>query len=337
MNSYSILLWLIPASIFFFLVVSWTSAANWLVQALLWIERRRAGLRDYKVQCKDINFRYALDRQTAKVIASQAEGQSPIADRRPTLLLLHGFGGDVHHWLQVAPLLARHFRLFIPDLPGYGDTPLPKNAAGNMESQAQRVLNFMDEVGLKHCIVGGNSMGAYLAATLAHLHPERVDALWLMNPGGVHAAEFTQLLSEATEGNHRNALIPQDLEAFQWLRSCVFVKQPFLPHPIAKFIVQRCRQRRVLLEKLFNDLCFESKPLDDFAQQVKCPTLLIWGDRDRVLHPSGFGILATKFPHVHSIMMKDVGHCPMLEVPKQSVADFVQYVNSSSLNLTTPK
>lgn len=315
------------------LAVTWRIAPDPLVRSLLWLERKRSGLHQDYQNAAGIRFRYLYNAPHPHKAGD---------DTRPVLVLLHGFGGDVNHWLRLAPYLTGEYRLIIPDLPGFGDTPFPepdssgKGAPGNMAAQAERVMAFLDALGIQEFTVAGNSMGAYLAAVVAEKYPQRVNMLWMMNPGGVHRAELTEVLQLIADGGP-NWLIPEDIAAFNRLRERVFIRQPLLPKPVARSIVRRCLARKGLFTRLFEELAFDSEPLDDLAARISCPTLLIWGDQDQILHPSACAILAQELPDCHSIMMENMGHCPMLESPDVCARDFQAFVKSRHGALTLTK
>jgi len=320
---------LIVAAIVLYLVWAWRSGAPWLVRFLVGIEQRRMGLSKARIQADGIDFHYLHD----------GEGSTPAAkadDQRPILVLIHGFGGDANHWLSIAPLLTPHFQLYMPEVPGYGDTAFPKGGELNIEAQSLRLAAFIEAMGIEQCYVAGNSMGGYLAAMLGHQIPEKIRALWLLNPAGVHGAELTPLIAEATEEHGDNALIPMNFIEFERLRRSVFVKPPLLPRPIAASVIRRCQQRKSLYKRLFEAMCFASAPLDNFAAQLPMPVLLVWGDQDHVLHPSAAPVLEQLVPNIQSIMMNNMGHCPMLEAPEPSAKDFERFVKSLGNPLTSP-
>ncbi|MCG8465184.1 MAG: alpha/beta fold hydrolase [Xanthomonadales bacterium] len=324
--------WLVLAvvAVVLYLVWAWRNGSPWLVRLLVSLEQRRVGLSKAQIQADGIEFQYLHD----------GEGATPAAkpdDQRPILVLIHGFGGDANHWLGIAPLLTPHFQLYMPEVPGYGETAFPSGGELSIDAQSQRLAAFIDAIGIEQCYVAGNSMGGYLAAMLGQQIPEKIRALWLLNPAGVHGAELTPLIAEATEEHGDNALIPMNFIEFERLRRSVFVTPPLLPRPVAASVIRRCQQRIRLYKRLFEAMCFASTPLDNFAAQLTMPVLLVWGDEDRVLHPSAAPVLEQLVPNIQSVMMKNMGHCPMIEAPEPSAKDFERFVKSLGNPLTSPK
>ena len=117
----------------------------------------------------------------------------------PPLLLVHGFGGDKDNWAMIAPFLSKNYRLIVPDLLGFGENAHDSEAAYDIKSQCERLVDFMDALGIACCHVAGNSMGGWIALQLALDWKERVNTLTLVNNAGVQGnqkSELEKMLSE---------------------------------------------------------------------------------------------------------------------------------------------
>jgi len=102
----------------------------------------------------------------------------------PPLVLVHGLGGSVSNWVELAPRLARRFRLLIPELAGHGrSSPLP--SAPTLDPFAEHVVALMELERMPAAAVVGHSLGGTVALRLATLHPEVVSALVLAAPAGI--------------------------------------------------------------------------------------------------------------------------------------------------------
>src|SRR5689334_1861175 len=92
----------------------------------------------------------------------QIMGQGPVA------LLLHGTGASTHSFRDLAPLLARHFTVVIPDLPGHGFTATPETSAGfTLPQVSSGVAALLTTLGLRPVIALGHSAGAAIAIRMA--------------------------------------------------------------------------------------------------------------------------------------------------------------------------
>ena len=85
----------------------------------------------------------------------------------PPLLLLHGTGAAVHSWRDLAPLLATHFRVVMPDLPGHGTTSAPAFSDFSLPAMAAAVRDLLDAMGVSPLAVAGHSAGAAILVRMS--------------------------------------------------------------------------------------------------------------------------------------------------------------------------
>ena len=83
------------------------------------------------------------------------------------LVLIHGFGGDKDNFTRIARFLTPHYRVLIPDLPGFGDATRRLDAGYGMDEQTDRISVFLGQLGLDRVYLGGNSMGGFIASLYA--------------------------------------------------------------------------------------------------------------------------------------------------------------------------
>ena len=96
----------------------------------------------------------------------------------PALVLLHAFPLSRDLWREVAPTLAAAgWRIITPDLPGFGESR--EVIAPTVDAMADEVAALMDELGVQTAVVGGCSLGGYVALAFAHRYPQRVAGLVL--------------------------------------------------------------------------------------------------------------------------------------------------------------
>jgi pimeloyl-ACP methyl ester carboxylesterase len=105
----------------------------------------------------------------------------------PPLVMVHGLGGSAADFRNLAPyLLAAGFRIYLPDLPGFGKSEQPADFSYSIPDQAAIVVGFMDALGLKQVDLGGFSMGGWIVQRIAYDHPERVKRLMLFDSAGIN-------------------------------------------------------------------------------------------------------------------------------------------------------
>jgi pimeloyl-ACP methyl ester carboxylesterase len=103
----------------------------------------------------------------------------------PPVVLLHGWPGDRTDYRELAPLLAPHALVVVPDLRGFGASdkrPVPPPEAYGADAQARSVLGLLDELGLDAAVLAGYDVGSRVAQAIAGAAPDSVRALVLAPP-----------------------------------------------------------------------------------------------------------------------------------------------------------
>jgi len=103
------------------------------------------------------------------------------------VIFLHGSGIGVSsraNWWRNLPAIGEQYRAIAFDLVGFGDTIDPPDCAYGMKDWIDHVLQFMDALGLEKASLVGNSLGGWICLEFGTQHPERVDKLIPMGPGG---------------------------------------------------------------------------------------------------------------------------------------------------------
>ena len=239
------------------------------------------------------------------------------------LVLLHGFGANKDHWTLVARLLTPHFRVIVPDLPGFGDSSRHDAARYGVNEQLARIAAFAATLGLAAFHLGGNSMGGYLASLFAVRHTGQVKSLWLLAPAGVLSAEKSETLALLEAGD--NPLVATDVAAFDRLAALCFCKQPYMPAHFKRPLLARAVAEAPFNSKIFSEMFSAPVALETSVAGLAVRSLVVWGDDDRVLHPSALNILRPLLIDAEFILMRHMGHVPMIERPAETAMDFLRF------------
>ncbi len=239
------------------------------------------------------------------------------------LLLLHGFGAEKDHWSQIAKFLTPHFRVIAPDIPGFGDASRLSEARYDLDSQLERIGKFASSLGLHKFHLGGNSMGGYLSAMYAAKAPEQVQSLWLLAPAGSRDAELSELFNLIARGD--NVLMMETDVSGKRLANMVFAKTPWVPAEFNRIWRERGMQNRAFNQKMFDEIFGDPIFLEDRIAGLTTPTLIVWGDDDRLVHRSGATTLKKMLPQADVRIMPYMGHCPMVERPRDTAADYLSF------------
>lgn len=100
------------------------------------------------------------------------------------LVLVHGLGGSATNWVELAPLLARDYRLVVPDLPGHGGSE-PLAGVSGLQPYADRVVAVMEREGAAPAPIVGHSLGGLVVLRLALRRPDVVTAVVLAASAGL--------------------------------------------------------------------------------------------------------------------------------------------------------
>ncbi len=234
------------------------------------------------------------------------------------LVLLHGFGAEKDNWTPIARYLTKRFRVIAPDLPPFGDTPAVSGDRYSIETQVARVREFAQALGLGRFYLGGNSMGGAIAGAYAATHPEDLLGLWLVAPAGVAGAEESELARRLEAGE--SPLVVSNAEEFQALMDFAMERPPPIPGPVLRHLARIAIARRPLYQAVFDELMQEldgeGTALETELEGSAVPTLITWGERDRLLDVSGAKLLADAIPGAEVQRLPGIGHVPMVETPE---------------------
>ena len=246
-----------------------------------------------------------------------------------TIMMIHGFGGSKDNWPMFAKYFTPNYRVIIPDLPGFGDSSKPGNAKYNIRSQVERLNLLAGELKLTKFHIVGNSMGGSIAGTYAVTYPERVKTLALFDSGGVNAPVKTELSLLLEKGI--NALAVKNVEDFDKLMAINFYKPFPIPAFIKKYLAKETAKAAPLNEKIFKEITnTDFYALEGKLDMIKAPTLIVWGDSDKVLDISSMPIFEKKIKNTKSATIKECGHLPMMEKPQETAAVYKDFLKDKN-------
>lgn len=246
------------------------------------------------------------------------------------LILLHGFGANKDNFIRVARFLTPHYRVIIPDHIGFGESSHPQDANYSAGVQAARIRTLAQALGITKFHLGGSSMGGQISMMYAALFPNEVKSLWLLDPGPVKSAppsEFEKIITKTGE----NPLMANSEDAFAKTFAFAMSDPPFIPRPIMNVMAQERIKNYNLEKRIFNEGFTD--PVEKYITGLKTPTLIIWGEKDRIFQSATADILHKLMPNSEVIIMKGLGHLPMIEQPRISAEDYLKFREKMDKNL----
>jgi len=211
-----------------------------------------------------------------------------VGGQGPPLVVVHGLGGAAVNFTLLAPLLARRHRVLIPDLPGHGKTE-PLERADDLTAYADHVAALAELEGMFPAPLIGYSMGGVIALRLAVSRPKSVTALALVAAAGIVSVSRRAEIWLAVTGALRPAQIMTRFRGtfarrprLRWLPFGLWgaVDPPALaPEGVLGFLEGPSQHTDV---GMAGRALLRDDPRPDL-DHVRCPVLLLWGSRDRLV------------------------------------------------------
>lgn len=254
--------------------------------------------------------------------------EGPRADSAP-ILLIHGTSASLHTWDGWAEPLRKRRRVIRFDLPGFGLTG--PNAGGDYSdaAHARFVIDLADALGLGQFVLAGNSLGGEVAWRAALLAPQRVERLILIDAAGYAFVPesvpigFALAYSPATSWM-AEVLLPRALVASS-VRAVYGEPDRVTPALVERYfeLTLRAGNRHALAQRLRQFV-----PGEEAARirELKLPTLILWGGRDRLIPPVNARRFAADIAGSELVMFDTLGHVPHEEDPVSTLVPVQRFL-----------
>jgi pimeloyl-ACP methyl ester carboxylesterase len=251
----------------------------------------------------------------------------------PPLLLLHGLLGYSFSWRFALPALAEKATVYAVDMPGVGFSERPPNPSCSFRAHAERLLRFLDGVGVESCDLLGTSHGGAIAMMAAALAPQRIRSLILVapvNPWSAHGRRLAPFLSSAAVSWLLLRAEPcLGIVHDVLLRRLYGDSQRIRPGTLAGYsaafkIPGTLNYGLGVVSSWKRDLGDLESVLPRIAN---IPTLLLWGSADRAVHPDSAQRLRQEFTDCRVEIFDGVGHLPYEEVPERFNSSVIAFLS----------
>ncbi len=282
-----------------------------------------AGSTGRRAEARDVQFVEAAGTNIATAVSGSG---------RPALCL-HATGHDGKDFEPFAArMMGQGVKVVRADWPGHGASPMDKTgAAVSAQRYAEIAIALAEKVSEKQpCIIIGNSIGGMAAIRVAALHPEKVRALVLANPGGLAPLDIVSrtaiaVLKRFFTAGARNAF---------WFRSAFAAYyQLILPGP-----TMRCRRREIvaasadraeLIAQAWSSFSRPDADLREELARLRCPVLFAWAMNDRIVSWKRSAPAISCFER-GQVERFDGGHTAFLEDPDAFADAFLRFVDDLS-------
>ncbi len=233
------------------------------------------------------------------------------------VVLVHGLGGRSEDWRNLAPYLARAgYRVYLPDLPGYGRSEKPANFSYSVTDEAAIVVGFFDAFGLKQVDLGGWSMGGWVVQRVAATRPDRVEKLMLFDSAGLNAkpAWNTALFTPTS---------PDELAQLDVL---LMPDPPKVPGFVARDILRRSSRNAWVIHRALDSMLTGRDVTDALLPAMKMPVLLVWGSEDHITPASLGQKMHSLVPQSQLDVIQGCGHLAPSQCTAQIGPEVVNFV-----------
>lgn len=249
------------------------------------------------------------------------------------LVLLHANPGDSQDFEAVIPALAKQYRVLALDWPGYGQSDMPKQPeAANVLLFYKILREFLTALSLPPAFLIGNSIGGNVAARLASESAEQVRGLVLVAPGGFTPHNFVTRSFCKFQGS-QFSLSPRRFAGL-YLKHRTPTTQAMLQRAAT---VQATPERVALNRAMWRSFGQPENDLRQVAQNIKAPTLLLFGREDPAIPAHKDGKVAAQCIPSARIAVLPCGHASFAEVPELFLAKVQPFLDASNAQQAVPR
>jgi pimeloyl-ACP methyl ester carboxylesterase len=240
----------------------------------------------------------------------------------PAFVYLHSSLGEALRWLPFLDRWASDFTVLVPTHPGFGESE-GFDQIDTIEDLAFHYVELFDALGLEQVILGGVSLGGWIAAEFAVRWPERVEKLWLSGSPGLWVEDqpLPDLFRVMAEPARLRELLFHDPEG-------AVARMILADHPDdqRRLYGYQCM---TALARLVWDRPYDPK-LAARLRRVRCPVLLLWGEHDRLVPPAYGEAYRQHLPQAEWKVLPGCGHLAMFEKETEFVAAVAQFARGTS-------
>jgi pimeloyl-ACP methyl ester carboxylesterase len=253
----------------------------------------------------------------ARVYLSKGSGQAETIDvaGRPTVIMSGGTGdpfmylhstlGESTLWLPFYQAFAKKFRVLVPTHPGFGKSG-GFEQIDTIEDMAFHYIELFDALGLEEILLGGVSLGGWIAAEIAVRWPERVKKLWIADAPGLKVEDqpLGDLFRLTQSRRRLREILFEDPDGA--MASMIIKDEPDESTLLSAY------QSMTVLARLIWERPYDPK-LAARLRRVACPTLLLWGEHDRLVPPAYGHAYKKHIANSEMQLIPRCGHLPMFE------------------------
>ncbi len=238
------------------------------------------------------------------------------------LMLVHGFPLNRTIWRPLVPLLESKFRMVLPDLRGFGQSPVPEGTY-SMRLLAEDLRALLDTLKIEKVVLVGHSMGGYVSLAFAQAYPHRLAGLAMVSSQAAadnpEVRASRSLWDKVIEETKRRGLKPL-AESMSKRLTC----QPDLVAPLRELIL-KCNPQGVIgaLKGMA-----ERPNAQEWLSSIVVPAVVIAGSEDAIIPPDRPKVMTQLLGRAWLVEVSGAAHMPMMEQPAAVAKALLQLVSS---------
>lgn len=249
------------------------------------------------------------------------------------VVLIHGTGSSLYTWNPWTDLLKEKHKIIRLDLPGFGLTgPHPKDDY-SLETYLQFLKNFLSRLGIRQCVLAGNSIGGEIAWRYALNHPDQVKNLILIDAAGyptdVDYVPMSYVLLRIPVVRKLNVKITPPEVIRESLEYLYGDPEKVTDELVELYFDLTCREgNREALAKRMESIA-DPAPYEELPF-IKTPTLILWGEEDLLIPDEYAHRFHNDLPNSTLVIFPGAGHMPMEEIPEKTAPAVEKFLKSDS-------
>ena len=275
------------------------------------------------------------------------QGAMRASQRRPALVLVHGFGASTRHWRHNVPCIAQQYEVHAFDLLGFGRSAKPTDLALDTGVWCDQLLAYVGERVERPAVFVGNSLGGYVALRAAATQPDSSAGVALLNPMGRFRREQQGMqepgvFSWATNGLMAMGGALLKTRVFQRLLFENLRRPGSIRRQLRKVYVDPTNVDEALVDSIrrpaldpgafavFSNVLNmpAHAPVDEWFSRLRAPLLFCWGRHDPWINPvPRLALFRQAAPDAREVIL-EAGHCPHDEQPERFNSILLQWLDS---------
>ncbi len=247
------------------------------------------------------------------------------------VVLIHGLGDSFKMFDKLTPLLRKTYRVLRIDLPGFGLSEIPQNfnqIEDPIDFYRSFVKHFVETKNLKSFHLMGNSLGGLVSWEFATHNQDRLLSLCLLASAGYEMDAVKKNITKGVLTHIPRFILKKGMPINMAKQNTAMVLNQKV-NRTAPFIQTHYDMinREGVLNFFLDLVSFNEVPLTDELKSLKTPTLIAWGDRDKIVPTRHAGYFERDISNSEKLIYSNCGHYPQVEYTEQFLQDWQSFVS----------